>query len=542
MVEKSCHDKVELLLHPALDATITPLIANRIHGSYWVMADPDIGHSGSLDDYLYHDHLFSSHFTLYPLSLPSFTRMSWPGKVTTYQERLRALLRHSENTSVLDDEELGNRAWSSAESASDFSRQRFEQCRAYFSQDRARAVIYAVFLLAICIWTFRALLALRRDQRFTRPSTPLLEKASSATAAKLKPVTREPGSWTPSPFVTPKAEPYPGWSIETTKPLAYRPFRHGPKYFVTMGLRSLPSWSDWIELDNHYPRFHADKARRIEERGQKCCKTAPEAYDGAVELLEEFVKYLPARYPSLYRRTDVGMDNIWSGESFNVVERPLKEDPMQMAARMVQDDLAIMFEKPDGQYYLLAAAILLAGFWRLEDKFGMPLSEIHTSGDVPRYREKLEKGMMNFFRRVKPEDPVLRNNYFLQVDDDLAWSHSIGSEDRPEVAWSMAEKNKAIENHHFRSERQSLRRLPRSGGVVFTIRTYFHPITEIAEENYVPGRLASAVRSWGEDVSRYKGRERYQDVLLEYLDQKHQEQVDRGLDLSQEEERCAYPY
>jgi Protein of unknown function (DUF3445) len=41
------------------------------------------------------------------------------------------------------------------------------------------------------------------------------------------------------------------------------------------------------ELDNHYDRFHADKTRRIAERGAKCCRTAPEAMDGAVELLEE---------------------------------------------------------------------------------------------------------------------------------------------------------------------------------------------------------------------------------------------------------------
>ncbi|KAL8686346.1 MAG: hypothetical protein Q9218_007168, partial [Villophora microphyllina] len=148
---------------------------------------------------------------------------------------------------------------------------------------------------------------------------------------------------------------------------------------------------------------------------------------------------------------------------------------MRTAGRLVQDDLAIMFEKPDGQYYLLAGSILLAGFWRLEDKFGMPLSEIHTSGDVPGFKEKLEKGMMNFFRRVQPQGPVLRNNYFIQVDDDLAWSHSIGPEDTmhdpatgktvlQSEGWSSAEKNKAIEHHHFRSERQSLRRLPRSGG------------------------------------------------------------------------------
>ena len=263
--------------------------------------------------------------------------------------------------------------------------------------------------------------------------------------------------------------------------------------------------------------------------------------------------YLPQRYPSLFRKTPVGIDNLLTGETFDITARPLAEDPMAMAGRMVQDDLAIMFERPDGQYYLLAGSILLPGFWRLEDKFGMPLSEIHTSGNVPGFKTKLEKGMTNFFKRVQPGAPVLRNNYFIQVDDDLAWSYSIGPEDRvgdeqvhtAKTGWFGAEKNKAIEHHWFRSERQSLRRLPRSGGVVFTIRTYFHPIKEVAQEPGVPGRLASAVRSWGDDVARYKGREMYQDVLLEYLDGKHKEQFDKGLVKEEEEEEvdnAAYPY
>ena len=170
--------------------------------------------------------------------------------------------------------------------------------------------------------------------------------------------------------------------------------------------------------------------------------------------------------------------------------------------------------------------------------------------------------MTNFFRRIKPESPVLRNNYFIQVDNNLAWSSSIGPEDSEGIGWFTAEKNKAIEHHYFRSERQSLRRcvfhllsspislifnifpllpfalislltslsLPKTGAVVFTIRTYFHPITSIAQEPYVPGRLASAIRSWGNDVSRYKGRERYGEVLLEYLDGRHRVQVEGGLE------------
>lgn len=309
------------------------------------------------------------------------------------------------------------------------------------------------------------------------------------------------------------------------------------------------------ELDNDFLKYHADKATRILTRGPKCSHTDPSALPAAYELLEHLASYLPARYPSMFTATAVGIDNTVTGEAFDIVERPLKEDPMQMAARIVQDDLAIMMEGGDGQYYLKAGSILLAGFWRLEDKMGMSLNEIHESGDVPGYKERLAKGMNNFFSRVQPGGAVLRNNarfpdilkgrsltssqYFLQVDDCLPWSHSIGDEDSDGIGWFTAEKNKAIENHYFRSERQSLRRLPRTGGVVFTIRTYFAPVTEISKEPYVPGRLASAIRSWGDDVARYKGRERYQDVLLEYLDKEHGKQVEAGLVMGED---SIYPY
>ncbi|OQE25407.1 hypothetical protein PENSTE_c006G03986 [Penicillium steckii] len=400
----------------------------------------------------------------------------------------------------------------------------------------------AIFLFLNIIIFLGVFASRKYTGKFTQPTrsgSPDLEKPSSRPGVKEK-VTRKPGEWTPSTFKRPSATPYSDWDVHNTKPIPYRPFRYGPKYFITLGLRSM-KWDEWIELDNHYLKYHADKRKRIEERREKCFGTAPEAMDGAIELLEELCAYLPERYPSMFEKTATGIINKVTNETFNITQRPLPEDPMATAARLVQDDLALMFERPDGEYYLLAGAILLAGFWRLSDKFGMRLSEIHTSGDVPQYREKLEKGMMNFFRRLKPEEPVLRNNYFIQVDDSLPWSHSIGPEDAETVSWNTAEKNKAIENHFFRSERQSLRRLPKSGAVVFTIRTYFEPITEIVKEPYVPGRLASAVRSWGDDVSTYKGKQKYEEVLLEYLDRKHEEQIKNGLQVEKEDKVRAYP-
>jgi hypothetical protein len=54
--------------------------------------------------------------------------------------------------------------------------------------------------------------------------------------------------------------------------------------------------------------------------------------------------------------------------------------------------------------------------------------------------------------------------------------------------------------------------------------------------------LASAVKSWSDDVSRYKGKERYQDVLLEYLDHGQKDQIEAGLEVEIEDEVRAYPF
>lgn len=98
----------------------------------------------------------------------------------------------------------------------------------------------------------------------------------------------------------------------------------------------------------------------------------------------------------------------------------------------------------------------------------------------------------------------------------------------------------------MRSERQSLRKLPRSGAVLFTIRTYLTPLTTLAEEPGVPGRLASAMRSWPEDIAWYKGAELYREAVLPYLDEKHAQQVKEGVVRETEEEklsaRRAYPF
>ncbi|CAF0733890.1 unnamed protein product [Adineta steineri] len=87
----------------------------------------------------------------------------------------------------------------------------------------------------------------------------------------------------------------------------------------------------------------------------------------------------------------------------------------------------------------------------------MSLAQIHMSGDVPKFEEKLKFSMGRFFQRITSDQPVVRYNYFIQTD---------GSEDEFGIGWDNAQPNPPIEQIHFRSERQTLRRLPRSGAIL----------------------------------------------------------------------------
>lgn len=107
----------------------------------------------------------------------------------------------------------------------------------------------------------------------------------------------------------------------------------------------------------------------------------------------------------------------------------------------------------------------------------------------------------------------------------------MGDQKSDQVAsWATADStNLRVEDIHFRSERQSLRRLPKSKALLFTIRTYFEPVTVIAKEPHVPGRLAEAIRAWDGTVGFYKGKEHWEGILLPYLDEMHQKQVESGM-------------
>ncbi|KAI0314210.1 hypothetical protein OF83DRAFT_1165305 [Amylostereum chailletii] len=387
------------------------------------------------------------------------------------------------------------------------------------------------------------------------------------------------GEWSPEDFTYPAVTP----STEKLSDMLtriYRPFKAGT-YHVTMGMRNM-GWDNWIEVDNQLLKYHRIRSERIASRGEKLIQVVPDrpivrgGAEAAYELMHELAEFLSRRYPSIYTVTRDASKGGWYrlGKIKTITINPVdvtydleKDEPIRVAASLIQDDFAIMIEGKDGQYYLQAGAIIIPGFWRLRDKIGMPLDELHMSSDVPYYQEKLRPSLNRFFSNIKLGGPVVRDNWFLQVlgDDtdptdpeELAWNQSVfGSEDefqhgpssymreRGDPAASQtaldALQRKAIDEKppppiefaphriQLRSEHQSLRRLPRTGAVIFTIRPYVTPIKTLTQEPGVPGRLASAIRgvdASAPDMNNWKlpvpG---MREALLDYLDSCHEAQM-----------------
>jgi hypothetical protein len=394
---------------------------------------------------------------------------------------------------------------------------------------------------------------------------------------------REPGDWIAEEFNYPEIDPCP-FPLMDVRPVPYRPFRYG-EYQITMGIRTMP-WSEWIELDSTYPHWQRVRKFRVRTRGHDAVRVLPAREDESVkvqggawaakELVYELAEYLPRRYPSSFRVTRFpngvpapsigGVSLAWgqqqpvqtieaveTGEKFDlrVLEGlegvEMGEEAMRITAGLIQEDVALMIEGTDGKYYFQAGAICIPGFWRMQDKIGMALDDIHISGNVPRFKEKLQTSMEKFFKRMPVDKPVIRNNYFVQTckpsshvgdearldveeecaseidPEELGWSESTNG---PEDTFSHGHGHAALPASYLapstlrlRSERQTLRRLPRTGAIVFGIRTYLFKIEELARERGVADRLGSAIRSWPDDVGIYKGRKMYGEVLLNYLDE-----------------------
>lgn len=179
------------------------------------------------------------------------------------------------------------------------------------------------------------------------------------------------------------------------------------------------------------------------------------------------------------------------------------------AARQVPDDLCLMERREDG-WTLTALSLSAGSFFTAKDAIGKSLAGLH--GPVTGFNERLLPRVSRIFEGLREGLVLERRNWTLLNTDVL---HTpTPAPIRARIPGIAAED--AADRLFTRVERQTLRRLPRTRGVLFTIRVWTSPLSGVLAEPARAARFAHAWRTAHPDFRAYKRLDLY-DHLVEPL-------------------------
>lgn len=256
---------------------------------------------------------------------------------------------------------------------------------------------------------------------------------------------------------------------------------------MTLGLRRL-DLASWLDVGDDVDDVLAHKRRMLESRHGEVVAVTSRGWDGSAEVRELVVDWLQHHHP---RRT---------------VDVDQHLHPVDAVGRLVAEDICVL-SRDDMAWRLTAASVCSPSRWRLGDKIGRTVAEIHAP--VPDYAGWYSDAVDASLDRVSVERPVWRLNW--SIMDDPALFQQQGA--------PFADGDVALETLTFRVERQTLRRLARTGDLVFTIRTYRTSLAQVAADPARSEALARTLRSCPAELADYKGWSRALPRVIEQLEQ-----------------------
>ena len=225
-----------------------------------------------------------------------------------------------------------------------------------------------------------------------------------------------------------------------------------------VGARAL-DLTNWIEINSDYEKDMAQKRDLLSAKHDEVFVSLPLGDAGSREVLDLLSEHLPRIFP-----------DRWPNE----VSIDPSLHPLEAASLLVQEDLCVM-SQVGNDWILSAASLCFPSRWDVRDKIGKNLLGIH--GPVPHYEEKIGAATQNIFDKLTVERPVWRVNWTVMDSGELHQPTAVRSPDAMAITSSNIEQEL-----HFRRERQTLRKLPKSGDILFTIRTYSDTFAQVVEQ------------------------------------------------------------
>ena len=285
-------------------------------------------------------------------------------------------------------------------------------------------------------------------------------------------------------------------------PVLHLPYETGP-FRPSMGLTAVPE-AAWLAPDTEYHAQLAQRRKLLLESPAEVLAVEPGVEALSHELLELLATYLTVE--GWFVRDGQRLISRLDSTSWD-----LGGSPLAVAGAVVQEDFCLLVPS-GGSLRLVAAVLCFPARWRLAEKMGQLMGPIH--GSVPVYATHLHRPVDRFLTLLKPGRLAARLNW--SVLDDPALYQPTGHD--VTAVNSQVTPGNAGDTLFLRVERQTFRRLPSSGAVVFAIHTYVSPLSRLVGQPGEAARLAEAVRALPPEMERYKSLLPFRDAMLTYLD------------------------
>lgn len=224
-----------------------------------------------------------------------------------------------------------------------------------------------------------------------------------------------------------------------------------PRMARLPGIQPLAPGEVWLRVDEAYAAQMAERERLMATIPDRVHAVLPQAFDAAVEVLDE----VQALLPGLGFRAVPGGWLCPDGRRVTVD----RAQPLLSAGRLVQEDLVVMLPGGEGGEHVLAGAILcFPASWTLAEKLGRPLTPVHRP--VEGYAGDLARRVQRLFDAIRVGQPLWRANGLAYADPALHQPRREGEAKPPSGP-----------RDYIRTERQCLVRLPRTQAVLFSIHT-----------------------------------------------------------------------
>lgn len=275
---------------------------------------------------------------------------------------------------------------------------------------------------------------------------------------------------------------------------------------------------DWIRIDRTYVQQMELKERLLRTQLNDVFITSQDdvTTQAKWELFETLCAYLPERFEYIFEKH--------SGYIFNKVSREKIStqvsddlDPLVRCGKLTQEDWIIMkWDEEKKEYILTAGCVCFPMRWVLKEKLNHNIAQLHAP--VKGFLKHLLSKVNSLLRNMKPDKPLTRGNWVLLNDlkspMDLYTPVNPKEVNEPSHYKGDPTGRELI----FRSEYQTLRKLPRSQCIAFSLRTYQRYLEEFQNFSDTDCRgLIDALESIDSDFYEYKALFLWKDAAVMYL-------------------------